>query len=187
MPAASTRSRTLALTTTEAGVLALLAIEGERSGYDLLKLAGKAIGHVWSPARSQLYAVLPRLVKRGLAESRSVVQDQRPDKRLYVITDAGREALAEWQETVESHAREAFLLKLFVGGLTSHEVLLAQVEAFREEVEERLAVLRRIEPTNTRTGHDYYHWFLLRLGIERAELELRWADDVLAALRGETT
>ena len=79
------------------------------------------------------------------------------------------------------------LLKLFVGGLTSHEVLLAQVEAFREEVEERLAVLRRIEPTNTRTGHDYYHWFLLRLGIQRAELELRWADDVLAALRGETT
>src|SRR4029077_2564916 len=40
------------LTTTEAAVLALLAIEGERSGYDLLKLATKSIGHVWTPARS---------------------------------------------------------------------------------------------------------------------------------------
>ena len=35
-------SRTL--TTTEAAVLALLEIEGERSGYDLLKLVSKAIG-----------------------------------------------------------------------------------------------------------------------------------------------
>jgi hypothetical protein len=41
-----------------------------------------------------------------------------------------------------------------------------------------------IEPTNTRRGHDYYHYLLLRLGIERRELYLRWADDVLGELRG---
>jgi DNA-binding PadR family transcriptional regulator len=42
------------------------------SGYNLAKLVAKAIGHVWSPARSQLYAVLPRLVADGLARSRRV-------------------------------------------------------------------------------------------------------------------
>ena len=41
------------LTTTEAAVLALLAIEGERSGYDLSKLAERAIGHMWSPAQER--------------------------------------------------------------------------------------------------------------------------------------
>ena len=46
------------LTTTEAAVLALLAIEGARSAYDLVKLVEQAIAHVWSPARSGLYAVL---------------------------------------------------------------------------------------------------------------------------------
>ncbi len=45
-------------------MLALLAIEGERSGYDLLKLVQQAIAHVWSPARSGLYAVLPRLATK---------------------------------------------------------------------------------------------------------------------------
>ena len=50
------------LTQTEAAALALLSIEGERSGYDLLKQAEKSIGHVWAPARSQLYATLNRLV-----------------------------------------------------------------------------------------------------------------------------
>ncbi len=47
----------------------------------------------------------------------------------------------------------------------------------------KLAVLRAIEPTNTRRGHDYYHWFLLRLGIDRRELDLRWAREVLEELR----
>jgi PadR family transcriptional regulator AphA len=181
MPASATRTATL--TTTEAAVLALLAVEGERSGYDLLKLVAKAIGYIWAPARSQLYAVLPRLVKRGLASSRAVAQDQRPDKRLHRITDDGRAALTTWHETVEPGSVDAFLLKLFVGGLTTQEVLIAHVEQFRADVAERLEELRHVETTNTRTGHDYYHYFLLSLGLQRHELSLRWADETLRALR----
>src|ERR1041385_576132 len=89
------------LTTTEAAVLALLAIEGERSAYDLVQLVQKAIAHVWSPARSGLYAVLPRLVRHGLASRRPVAQATRPDKQLYRIAPAGRAALDGWLTTVE--------------------------------------------------------------------------------------
>jgi len=183
MTRARTRAATRALTTTEAAALALLAIEGERSGYDLVKLVGHAIAHVWSPARSQLYAVLPRLVADGLASSRRVVQQARPDKQLYRITDDGRAHLDAWLRTVEPGATDTFFLKLFVGGLTTDDVLIEHVEQFREDTAARLDELKAIEPTNTREGHDYYHWFLLRLGIERAELALRWADGVLAELR----
>src|SRR5215216_4289026 len=95
----ATAERTL--TTTEAAVLALLAIEGERSGYDLLKLVSKAIAYIWAPARSQLYTVLPRLARDGLAEQRRVVQTTRPDKLLYRISPAGRDALTRWLETPE--------------------------------------------------------------------------------------
>ncbi len=164
-------------------MLALLAIEGEHSGYDLLKRVAKAIGYVWSPARSQLYAVLPRLVEAGLASSRRVEQETRPDKQLYAISDAGRDAVHEWLERVDGGDSEGFYLKLFVGGLAGAETAIRQVEQFRLDVEERLSVLRAIEPTNSRRGHDAYHYFLLRLGIDRAELQLRWADWVLEELR----
>ena len=176
------KAKTRAVTTTEAAVLALLAIEGERSGYDLLDLSKKAIGHVWTPARSRLYTVLPRLVELGLARSRKVTQTTRPDKTLYRITRAGRAALEDWLEIVEPGAHEAFRLKLFVGGLTSDENLIAQVQQFRDDRAEQLKVLREIEPTNTRQGHDRYHWFLLRFGIEHAERDVRWADWVLSEL-----
>ncbi len=171
------------LTTTEAAVLALLAIEGERSGYDLQKLVAQAIGHVWAPARSGLYAALPRLVKAGLAHSRAVAQSTRPDKQVYRITAEGQAALAAWLETVEPGARETFFLKLFVGGLTTPEVLLRHLEQFVADTEERLAGYRRIEPTNSNRGHDWFHRHLLVHATERAEQELAWADGVTRALR----
>jgi DNA-binding PadR family transcriptional regulator len=171
------------LTTTEAAVLALLAIEGERSGYDLSKLVEKSIAHVWAPARSGLYAVLPRLEQAGLAAHRVVAQASRPEKRLYRVTPAGRRALDAWLEAVEPGATEGFLLKLFVGGLSSNEILLEQVAQFRADTAAQLETYRAIEPTNTNEGHDWYHRHLLRLGIARAELDLKWADDVARALR----
>lgn len=178
-----TRARVDQLTTTEAAVLALLAIEGERSGYDLMKAATQAIGHVWAPARSGLYAALPRLVRLGLASSRSVAQSPRPDKQVYRIAREGRAALGDWLETVEPGARETFFLKLFVGGLTTTEVLLRHVEQFVADTEERLERYRAIERTNSNRGHDWYHRHLLRHALARAEQELEWADGVARALR----
>ena len=163
-------------------MLALLAINGERSGYDLHKLVDRSIGHIWRPARAQLYALLPRLEADGLARSRTRTQQGRPDKRLYTLTMAGREALDAWLNAVEPGAEDRFFLRLFVGGLAPIESSVAQVEQFRADAEARLAVLRAIEPTNTRTGHDRFHYLLLRLGIERQEHLLRWCDWVLEEL-----
>jgi PadR family transcriptional regulator, regulatory protein AphA len=178
--AASTRT----LTTTEAAVLSLLTMSGERSGYDLLKQLSRAIGYVWSPAKSQLYAVLSRLERDGLAVSRTLAQSSRPDKQLFRITDEGRAAVDAWLETTEPGSVERFYLKLFVGGLTTPDVLARHVEQFRSETVEQLADLRRVEGTNLRTGNDRFHYFVLRLGIERAEQSIAWADWVLDDLRG---
>ena len=94
-----------------------------------------------------------------------------------------RRSLDVWLETVEPGARETFFLKLFVGGLTTPEVLLEHVDQFRADTEERLAGYRVIERTNTAVGHDWFHRHLLRYALERAEHELAWADGVARALR----
>jgi DNA-binding PadR family transcriptional regulator len=179
----SARPEVARLTTTEAAVLALLAIEGERSGYQLMKAVTAAIGHVWAPARSGLYAALPRLAASGLVRSRSVSQSTRPDKEVYRVTRGGRAALDAWLETVEPGARDTFFLKLFVGGLTTADVLVRHVEQFVADTEERLATYRDIEKTNSNRGHDWFHRHLLNHAIERAENELDWANEVARSLR----
>lgn len=164
-------------------MLALLAIEGERSGYDLLKLVGRAIGHVWAPARSRLYAVLPRLVEAGLATRREVAQQGRPDKQVYRLTAEGRRVLDVWLAEVVPGDRDRLELKIFVGGLVPHDVLVAQVEQYRADAETRLEALRAIDATNTREGHDRYHGYLLDLGLAQSRAAVAWADAVLADLR----
>jgi DNA-binding PadR family transcriptional regulator len=177
----TTRPATRALTTSEAAVLAELALGGEGSGYELTKRVGRAIGHVWAPARSQLYALLPRLVRDGHLSARTVRQRTRPDKQVYRLTAEGRAALDVWLED-EAGGEAAFHLRLFVGSLMPREALAGHVERFRRELQERLDVYRQIEPTNSRTGADRFHWFELRRAIERAEQDLAWAGWVLAEL-----
>ena len=152
------------LTPTEAAVLALLASEGERSRYDLMKSLSKAIGYIWAPAKTQLYALLPKLAERGLATSRTVREGARPEKKLFRITNAGRDGLDRWL-AAEPESAETFYLRLFVGGLVPPEVLVEHVNWFRERTEAQLEEYRQIEPTNTRTDNDFFHYFLLRLGI----------------------
>ena len=170
------------LNTTEAAVLALLAIEGERSRYDLLKRMSSAIGYIWTPAKTQLYALLPRLAERGLATSRTVREGARPEKQLYGLTRAGRSALDEWL-AAEPDSAETFYLRLFVGGLVPPDVLASHLDWFRAQTAEQLAEYRAIEPTNSRQGNDAYRYYLLRLGIERSEHLLKWAAWVEDELR----
>jgi DNA-binding PadR family transcriptional regulator len=176
------RSTTKTLTLTEAAVLCLLDVEGELSGYELLKKASRSVGHVWAPAKSQLYAILPRLARDGLAHARTVAQSRRPDKQLYRISAEGRRALEAWLAEVDGDD-DAFQLKVFYGGLESKATLIAQVEAFRDRVHERLAIYDEIDERNTNRGHDYYHRLMLDYGYAHARASLAWADEVLAKLR----
>ena len=176
-------TQTKTLTLTEAAVLALLSVDGERSGYELTKSAIKSVGHVWAPARSHLYAVIARLARDGLATARKVVQTERPDKQLYRITPAGKRALEAWLDHVDGADADAFHLKVFYGGLMSRAKLIEHVEAYRDGVHERLELYDAIAATNTNRDHDYYHRLMLDYGYAQARAQLAWADEILAKLR----
>ena len=142
--------QTTTLTTTEAVALGVLA-EGERSGYDLLKRVEASVGHIWSPAKSQLYAILPRLVDAGLARRRTVRQETRPDKQLYTLTPAGKRTVRTWLEHTEPRSFDELMLKVFFARLVPRAALLAQLENAREEQLEALEEYRAIE-RNIRTS-----------------------------------
>jgi DNA-binding PadR family transcriptional regulator len=171
-----------ALSTTEAGVLGLLALDGERSGYDLSKQAARSVGHVWSPTKSHLYAVLRRLAAAGLVAAREVEQERLPDKQLYSLTAAGRDALEGWLEDPAPAERSVLVLRLFLGGLATAEAHRRTLEAFRDDVRRELARFEEIEATNTRRGHDVFHGAVLDLGVARAHAELAWAERRLTEL-----
>src|SRR3954470_9926064 len=101
-------------TRTELAVLGLMAWRGEATRYELHKLAGRTVGFIYAPARSQLYAVVKRLEASGLVSGERILQAGRPNKRVFSLTGAGREVLREWLGTVEPiepEDRDGVLLK----------------------------------------------------------------------------
>ena len=178
--------RTTALSSTEVAILGLLTF-GEKSGYDLHRLVERSVGFFWRPARSQIYAVLPRLVDRGFARRRDVVQEQRPDKQLYRITSAGREALREWlaQPFEWGAPQDPFQLRLFFSGAGNPEDAVTLIESAREHVRahvERLNTIER-EGLSPPPEEEFFPHLSLKLGRKRALAFLEWADEALQEIR----
>jgi DNA-binding PadR family transcriptional regulator len=170
------------LTTTEVAVLGLLT-RGAMSGYDLKKAVDSSVGYFWGPAKSQIYALLPRLVDAGLATSKKVAQSQRPDKTVYRITAGGRAALKAWIESTPAPPdpdRNPLLLKLFFGEVSSPDVLAAQVRERRLEAERLRDALETIEAEADPA--ELYSALTRRWGIEYAEAVIRWARETEDAL-----
>jgi PadR family transcriptional regulator AphA len=159
------------LTTTEGVVLGLLA-ERERSGYDLLKRAEGSVAHMWSPAKSHLYAVLPRLVAAGLARRRNVRQTGRPDKQIYRLTPTGRDAVRHWLETSTPKTWDELLLKVFFARLCSRAALLRQLDAAAERAAGQLEEYESIRPA-TRHGA-----LTLDYGLQEMPVRLAWLERV---------
>jgi PadR family transcriptional regulator, regulatory protein AphA len=174
------RTKTAGLTATEVAVLGLLT-RGPMSGYDLKKHAETSVGYFWDPAKSQIYAVLPRLVEAGYATSRKIPQQQRPDKQVYRITRRGREALREWIELTPpppDPARNSLLLKVFFGDLADPAAVLEQVRARRAEAEDLKAELDRIDQGSTGQDSDFYPSLTRSYGHNWADAVIRWAREV---------
>jgi DNA-binding PadR family transcriptional regulator len=174
-------------TRTELAVLGLLAWSGESSGYELHKRAGRSVGFIWAPARSQLYAVLKRLAAEGLVSGRRVAQADRPDKRMFSLTDAGMATLRDWLdrvEPIEPEDRDGMLLRLFFGAFGDADAGRRQLLDYRRRVEQRLAAYREIERTfdDDRDTAALQRLQSLRLGIALIRATLDWADETLDAL-----
>jgi DNA-binding PadR family transcriptional regulator len=173
-------------TTTEGAVLGLLATAGERSGYELAKLAENGIAYLWTPSRSQIYKVLPRLVAAGFARMREVEQHGRPDKALYQLTPVGLEALRRWLEEVEEEpagGRVVFALKLFLCEFASPTTALAHLAAYRRFLERRLESYERLEARAASPRR--YPEHVLQHGLARVRATLAWIDDTTAAIESD--
>jgi PadR family transcriptional regulator, regulatory protein AphA len=169
--------------TTMLAVLGLVALQ-PGSGYDLARLAERSVGYLWTPSRSHIYKVLPRLVTGGLATAKRVRQRDRPDKILYSITPTGKRLLRRWLSEVDdeqSGDTNIFALKLFFCDLVPAHTARAQLDGYRRFLESRLNQFRWMSRTPSE-GENIFPQLVLRRAIVRIEATLGWVEDVRKVL-----
>jgi len=94
-------------------------MSGPRHGYEIRSVLRKGLGATWHIPTSQLYAQLKRLEERGDLRSSLEAQETRPSRRVFELTEAGRNAFLSWVLAPVHHVRDLrveFLAKLFFVG-----------------------------------------------------------------------
>lgn len=70
--------------------------EGEATGYDIRRMCTEGeFAYFVEASFGSIYPALAKLDEDGLVTSRTVPQDGKPARKVYSITDAGRQAFAE--------------------------------------------------------------------------------------------
>lgn len=125
--------------TSEYALLGLLTM-GPASGYDLRRKTEQQIGHFWNESYASIYPMLKRLLGRGWVERRQVEQDDKPDKWVYSITDAGMEAFRLWlgEGINPIPPRNILLMKVYFGAEMSNSDLIGHIEWYRQELTKAL-------------------------------------------------
>lgn len=177
-------SRTL--TPLEGGILGLLARDGELSGWDIFKRAGRSVAFFVPIGRSQIYAALPRLETRGLIAGRDVHQTNRPHKRVFSLTETGRAELHAWLAAGDSTpSRDVFLLKIFFGAHTDSSAIRARILQRRSDARLVAAEMEaRADPPALDFSDldDFFHRLTREWARGWAELAESWCGRALEAL-----
>lgn len=81
----------------------ILLILGKNNtyGYKLLQELSGIFSGVWKPTSGTVYPAMKSLERRGFLESEKVEQEDKPDKKIYKITEKGRDILKEIFESFE--------------------------------------------------------------------------------------
>ena len=73
-------------------LLLSILMSGPATGYDIKKTMEQDVSKLLDVSLSNLYPVLNELAAEGLVTFQKVEQDNRPNKKVYELTEAGREA-----------------------------------------------------------------------------------------------
>ncbi len=112
--------------------------EGDASGYDMKKCFESSFGHFFPAGYGSIYPALATLARNGLVEFEQVLQDGKPDRKVYNITEKGREELMEGLANPNpSHkVRSEFLATLWFAHLMTDKQIDTVVENKLEELDE---------------------------------------------------
>ena len=98
-------------------VLLGLLVSGPKHGYELYQELERDLAGVWQIGLSQLYAQLKQLEEAGLVAAQAEPQPNRPSRKVYHVTEEGRDVFLHWAQQPTPYLRlirVEFLLRLYL-------------------------------------------------------------------------
>ncbi|MDX1443526.1 MAG: PadR family transcriptional regulator [Gammaproteobacteria bacterium] len=119
--------------------------EGEATGYDIKKYFECTFSHFFVAGFGSIYPALADLTKQGLVTCREEAQDNRPDRKVYSLTEKGRAAFVEsLEQTPPRHKiRSEFMVLLHFAHLLPRERVAAIIDQRLGDLTRDLQLIER--------------------------------------------
>lgn len=159
------------------------------SGYDLKRIISDSEVFYWSGNNNQIYKSLLELQQAGLVTCQVQPQQGLPDKKIYTITEPGRQELQRslllQPELPELHKN--FLIQLAWAESLADDQLLSLLAQYVAEIETRLQMhqkqAKRSSGTPARSLRERYLWQRIDDNLLRTyQVELDWARETIQDL-----
>ncbi|GLW63368.1 PadR family transcriptional regulator [Actinomadura rubrobrunea] len=177
-------------------VLAAL-LDGEYSGYQLAKIFDVSVSNFWHAVPQQLYSELAKLEAEGLIRGRRVIQHDRPNKRVYTVTQAGLEELERFAATPAKPGiiRENLLVMVQAVDHISAAPVIEQLEERAKIAAAKVEIFRRTlehlrgdmdEETYLRHGSPIGPYLTCLRGLRFEQENYEWFTSTARLLRERT-
>lgn len=121
---------------------ALLGFLNYRSmtGYQIKKYFDQSVSYFWNASLSQIYPTLNQMCKDELVTVKEVESTSALNKKVYYITDKGKEELLKWlvEPTELEPIRSEFLVKLYFSSNVSMDEVIIQLQRLIDSSREKL-------------------------------------------------
>ena len=159
-----------------------LLLEQPMSGYDIKQYLESLGWLVGNPSFGAIYPALHALLEDNLVSLEIVACENKPPRKIYSITPAGKRALDAWiqQPLLAGASSRAFVMRLLLATDLSFDGLVAHLRTRHQQVSEQQATLKRAmgdldsSSNGRRLAFDY--------GMAIANTELAWLEELVADL-----
>jgi DNA-binding PadR family transcriptional regulator len=158
---------------------------GPMTGYELKKFFDTSVAHFWNAELSQIYPALKGMESEGLVEMKVEVQEDRPNRKVYSITNTGRRELLDWlaKPSEREQVREPILIKVFFGSSLSKKELISVLQNCADETRTALTYLQYADQfvdkfvESIGLQQEALFWQLtIECGLKVHKAELEWAE-----------
>jgi len=130
-------------------------MDGPKHGYEIIGFLNVFLKPTWHVSTSQLYALLKRLEKEQVLSSGMQIQDTRPSKRVYELTNKGKGVFLDWLHSPVQHMRD-FRIQLIAKLFFFHHLSLdGAVQLIDDQVEVLKQIIKHVQQRKKREPNSF--------------------------------
>lgn len=142
-----------------------LLVEKSRTGYEINKHFKTVFSHYYQTSYGMIYPTLNKLQNEGFVEKKTIIQDGKPNKNLFIINEEGKK---EFEKSLSDGIADdtytsEFLVRMYFGEYISHEVIGDLILEQIDKIELRIAQL----------SEDLVEWETVINDMQRLTYEIR--------------